>query len=464
MSKVFLFGIDGMAPDLVYKWIDELPNIKKIKESGVYAHLETTKPPISIVAWTSMLSGYDPGQTGIYNYVDRFYKDKISIDLVDSRNIKTDMIWDVLGKKNKKIIAQGIISANPVKPVNGIILSGILTPSFDEKALYPYSLKDELLNICGGKYMFDIAESFAYRKFSLDELIERVNKMMKGQINILKHLLQTKEWDFFAYTGMGSDRLHHRLWSFIDSMHINYKNDPKYSNAIKDYYKYLDKELGEIQSILPKDTVIIICSDHGMNRLDGRVNLNDWLVDNKYLVFNNNYIERAYKEGPIKFSAKDIDWSKTRVFATSAYEALVFINRDLVKNNNDYICLCEELISGIKGIVKKDKNKMNTQIFKTDKIYSCYDKNTPDLIVYFDNLFWGTNSDIGNDGLYSFSNLVGADDALHGREGIFIMSGNKVVAKGDIEKIDILDVAPTILDLFGLEKEKHMHGKVVDYK
>jgi predicted AlkP superfamily phosphohydrolase/phosphomutase len=459
MSKVFVFGIDGASPKLVFNWLDDLPNIKRLVKNGVYGKMETVKPAISIVAWTSFFSGRHPGETGIYNYIARYHKDKTDVRLINSDSIKTKLIWDILGKNNKKSIIINNLFANPVKKINGIILSGLLTPKFNEDALYPYDLKKEILDICGGEYMFDIAESFTYRKVDIDEMIERAYKTSGLQFALVKNFVKTKEWDFFAYTELMSDRLHHRLWRYIDKNHANYENHPKYSSIVKDYYKYLDKNFGEIMSLCPDDTNFIIASDHGMNHLDGRINLNDWLMEKGYLVFNDEYLETVKSRGPIKFSAKEINWKKTKAFATSAYEALVFINKEVV---GDYDVFCDKLAKEIAAIPGKDGRKLNTQVFKTKDIYGQKsDENTPDMIVYFDNLHWGTNCDIGNKGLHSLSNLVGSDDALHGREGIFIMAGEKIAARGEINDISILDATPTILNLFDLKKENDMDGKII---
>jgi predicted AlkP superfamily phosphohydrolase/phosphomutase len=460
-KKVFIFGIDGAPPDLILKWMGDLPNIKKMAKGGIFAKMETVKPPTSIAAWTSFFSGRDPGETGIYNYTARYHKNRTAAELINSRNIKADMAWDILGKHGKKSIILGVISSNPVKKINGIMLSGLLTPNLDEQSLYPYELKQEILDVCGGKYMFDVLESFTYRKFNLDELVEKVYEMTDIQLKLVKHFLKTKEWDFFAYTLMGSDRLHHRLWRYIDEGHINYESHPKYSRVIKDYYCYLDKEIGEVMALCPKETIFMVASDHGMGRLDGRINLNDWLAQRGYLSFKNEYYLRAQKEGPIKFDAKEIDWEKTKAFAASAYEALIFINKEAVGDNYNYFC--DKLSKEIAQIPGKDGKKLNTQVFKSADIYSNgFDENAPDLIAYFDNLFWGTNCDIGNKGLYSLSNLVGADDALHGKEGIFILSGAGIAAKNTIKKVEILDVAPTILSIFNLPKEYGMKGSPID--
>ncbi len=82
------------------------------------------------------------------------------------------------------------------------------------------------------------------------------------------------------------------------------------------------------------------------------------------------------------------------------------------------------------------------------------------MIVYFDNLQYGCNpSKIGNLTLWSPSTALWSDDAGHSRQGIFIMKGTN--SKGNIGEVDILDIAPTILNLMGLKIPEYMNGKII---
>ena len=76
MSKVFVFGIDGAAPHLMFnQWLDDLPTLKSLMGKGCYAKLNSTMPPSTITAWNSMLSGKDSSELGIFSFT---YKDFLS--------------------------------------------------------------------------------------------------------------------------------------------------------------------------------------------------------------------------------------------------------------------------------------------------------------------------------------------------------------------------------------------------
>ena len=74
---------------------------------------------------------------------------------------------------------------------------------------------------------------------------------------------------------MGPDRLHHGFWKYADPEHRKYEPGSPYENAIRDYYKYLDQEIGEILSLTDDDTITMIVSDHGAQAMEGGVWINE---------------------------------------------------------------------------------------------------------------------------------------------------------------------------------------------
>ena len=183
--RVFVFGIDGAAPELVFgKWLDDLPNIKKCIDKGMYAKVNSTIPPSTIVAWNSMFSGKDTSEIGVFSYT---YKDENDeTKLVSSLNVKTDLIWDILGKY-KKTIALYVPLSYPVKPINGVMVSGFLTPDVNGRCAYPESVREKIKEMENSDLFFDVAGGLASHKgLEIDSLLERTYKMTDMQIKLLK--------------------------------------------------------------------------------------------------------------------------------------------------------------------------------------------------------------------------------------------------------------------------------------
>jgi len=478
MSKVFVFGIDGTPPKLLFeKWIDELPNLKKLMDNGIHTELNSTVPPSTILAWTALASGRDPGEMGIYSYTCKVSKDSDEITLANSKMKKKGMIWDVLGKAGKRSISLFVPLTYPVKPINGCMVSGFLTPGTDSNCVYPSSLKEKIKSLGNPEIFFDVAIGLAsHRGLGMDRLIKNTYEMTHMQINLVKDLVVNEDWDFFMCVMIGTDRLQHSIWKHFDDKHRFFVEDSEYKDTLKDYYKYIDKKLGEIIGVLDDDTTIIVSSDHGMVGQRGKINVNDFLINGGYLVLKEEFMARAREKWKkekrfTKFKLSDIDWSKTKAYCVGAYQARIYINRKSrdpnrgILDDDEFEMVREEISSKLKAITDDKGRKLDTKVFKPEEVYkNGFDDESPDLIIYFDNLVWGVNNDgVGSDVLYLIGKDAGNDNAGHHPIGSFIMSGCGVSKKGKIDPISIMDVTPTLLKIFGLDVPKDMQGKVIPH-
>ena len=441
-KKVFVFGIDGAPPELIFdKWLNDLPNIKRLMEKGCYARLNSTIPPSTIIAWNSMLSAKDASEIGVFNYT---FKDKNGkTQIVSSKNLKCKLIWDILGEQNKKTIALYVPLSYPVKPINGKMVSDFLTPSLNANCAYPESIKEKIKSLGNPEAFFDVAVGLAGHKgMEIPNLIKKTYEMTDMQIALLKDFLVNEDWDFFISVMIGTDRMQHMLWRHFDESHRRFIQNSPHKNALKDYYIYLDKKLGEIVKLLDKDTTIIVASDHGMIKQEGKININNFLISEGYLVLK----EGVNPKEKQRFSTDFIDMKKTLAYGGGAYNARIYLNKE--KIGKDYDKIREELISKIKRIPGDKGAPLDTKVYRKEEIYSnTSDPECPDLTVYFDDLRWASNPDLGQEGLYSWETAIGADSAGHSRQGCFIISGSQIENKGYIGEANIEQIAPTILKL-----------------
>jgi len=69
--RIIVLGIDGMDPGFLERHWASLPNLDRLRREGEYKRLQTTMPPQSPVAWSTFITGMDPGGHGIYDFVHR---------------------------------------------------------------------------------------------------------------------------------------------------------------------------------------------------------------------------------------------------------------------------------------------------------------------------------------------------------------------------------------------------------
>ena len=101
-----------------------------------------------------------------------------------------------------------------------------------------------------------------------------------------------------------------------------------------------------------------------------------------------------------------------------------------------------------------------TQVIKPQEYYEELEGEYPDLMVYFDDLYWRSAGTLGHGTMYLPENDTGPDDAVHSQQGIYILYDPKA-PRGEKRDADILDIAPTVLDIMGLAIPPRLKGKVL---
>jgi len=424
-KKIIIIGLDCASPNLVFnEFYDDLPNLRKIMENGVYNELESTIPPITVPAWMSMFTGKDPGELGIYGFTNRKNYDYHSFSLVSSQSVKYKKLWDIFTKIDKQSIVIGVPLTYPPSPLKGNMITGFLTPSFESNYTFPKQLKNELADNTG-HFIFDVID---FRTEDKERLLKDIYGMTNNHFKIANYLAKNKKWDLFIMVEMGTDRIHHGFWALHDKNHPKHIKS-KFNSAIRDYYIHLDNKIGEFLNSIQDDYDVIIVSDHGIKPMFGGIAINEWLIKKGYLFL------KEYPKKPVTINRlireNKIDWSKTKVWGNGGYHGKLFFNikgREPlgVIEKNELNSFKSKLIKELRDIKDEDGNKMNTKVYEPKKIYNKVNNIPPDLIIYFDDLSWRCQGTIGNKKVHIHENDIGPDDANHASHGIFI-SSNKTL-------------------------------------
>lgn len=456
-KKLLVIGWDCAPPELIFReYINDMPNTKRLLENGIYGELESTIPAITCPAWMSMMTSKDPGKLGFYGFRNRSNYSYDAMSISNSTMVKEDTVWDILSRAGKSSIVIGVPQTYPPKPLNGYMITCFLTPSTESQYTYPIELKPEIEKVSEG-YMLDVED---FRTENKDDLLKEIYKMTEKRFKVARHLMITRDWDFFMVVEMGPDRLNHGFWKYFDKSHRMYQPS-KYDNVARDYYIYLDDLMGELISLVDEDTAVILVSDHGAKRMEGGICVNEWLIREGYLKL------RDYPDSITPFSKVSIDWNNTIAWGEGGYYARVFLN---VKGREpsgviypeDYEKLRDELAEKLVALGDENGKGINTKVFKPQEIYSACNGIPPDLIVYFGDLYWRSVGSVGLKSIHTFENDTGPDDANHAQYGIFAMSNPEGNKKGKVGGLHIMDCAPTILNLMGISVPHDMQGKIVE--
>ena len=457
-KRVIVIGLDCATPKTLFEdFIEVCPNIKKLMNHGVFGKLRSSDPPITIPAWMVMSTGRTAGDLGVYGFIHRKGKSYTDFWVVNSLNIEKPKIWDIVGEKGFKSIIVGVPPTFPAQPINGNLITGFITPDSLSNFTYPLKLKEEIFNVVED-YEFDVK----FRTNHKEQLLKSLYKLTKKHFEVVKHLIKNKQWDYCQFVIIGLDRFHHAFWKYYDKSHHKYEPGNIYESAIKNFYKFLDKQIGELLELLEENDIVIIASDHGAKAMKGCLCINMALEKLGLLKFKETPAPKT------RLDEVEIDWDRTYAWGWGGYYARIFLNVKGREENGiiepeEYEKWRDKLIKLLKEIPDDKGNLMNTKIYKPEELYNKVYGDAPDLMVYFDDLNWRSAGTVGYDSMYLDENDTGPDDAVHDYFGVFIISQlNKKIGKR-LEPKNILDIAPTILNIYGIQIPEDLEGKIIEF-
>jgi predicted AlkP superfamily phosphohydrolase/phosphomutase len=303
--------------------------------------------------------------------------------------------------------------------------------------------------------MIDVDE---FRTNNKDQLLKDIHVMTERRWKAFRHFYQKDDYDFAMVVEMGTDRIHHGFWRFMDKEHRLYEPGTPWENAIHDYYVYLDREIGRTLPLFDKDTLVMVVSDHGAKGMHGAICVNEWMRREGYLKLK----QEPEKPGGLKMDM--VDWSGTRAWGEGGYYSRIFFNvqgrePEGQVPRSEYESFRNEIKQKLEAITDENGKNIGTVVYKPEEVYKERNRIPPDLIVYFGNLNWRSAGVIGNGQIHLFENDTGPDDANHAQEGIFIanLPAGRFVDDSDV--FSIYDIAPTALAWFGIPVPEDMIGR-----
>lgn len=452
--RVMVIGLDCAEPTLVFdKYARVMPNVRRLMKRGRWGPLRSTVPPITVPAWTCMVSGSDPGELGVYGFRDRKSFDSYDLTFATSAGVRVPRLWDILGDLGLRSTVLFVPQTYPPGRIHGSLVSCFLTPGADSDYARPPELKDEIEKQFG-EYIVDVPD---FRTDDKDRLLSDIYAMSRQHFAMARYLLAKDDWDFFMMVEMGCDRFHHGFWKYIAEDHPRFERT-KYLESGLEYYAYVDREIGTLLDYAGPDTTVLVVSDHGARTMKGGICINEWLVRNGYLAFENMPAE------PTRFGKLKVAWSKTKAWGEGGYYGRVFMNvrgrePQGIIPREEYEVEREALRTRLEALGDEHGRPIGTVALTPEQAYPVVRGTPPDLIVLFGNLDWRSVGTVGLGTIHTFENDTGPDDANHAWDGVLVMAGMGVDPDGRVEGAEVRDVARTVMRLFGLDPPESMGGK-----
>lgn len=318
MPRFLLIGLDGLEPTLATRWMDEgrLPNLARLRDSGCFMPCASTRPPVTFPAWTTCVTGVNPGKHGIFDFTELDHARR-GLRFINSTARKAPALWNVLSDAGKRVCVLGVPGTYPPEPVNGIMVSGFDSPvasAVDTSFVYPRS---EFENVRRWRFA-DFQESHIGPGWH-DAAFAALVKKLEDKVHIADTLLRRESWDFFMVVFGESDTVAHHFWLFHDRASPRHQHG--LTNAIRDVYERLDSTVGRLIDAAGEDVIFGIVSDHGFGGAGtGVVHLNNWLAENGYLRFTRDS-NSLLKKLALRFVPQSLRGTLFRRFSSIASAA-----------------------------------------------------------------------------------------------------------------------------------------------
>jgi len=430
--KICVLGLDGAAPQVLFR-DEELSNIRRLMDVGVYGLLECVVPPHTIPAWTCFTTSQDPGSLGLYGrrQSSDYSSSGLNPPAVDALTVEKH-----LAREGKRPLLLGV-------PQVGTGNTG-----------FPFEPEARIGEWAGNRRA-DIQNLRTRNKAGLEE---EVLAMSRKQWQIAKHLLREPAWDYFQFVDRGLDRLQHGFWSCFDPRHAQFKPGNPFERVIPDYYHRLDEQIGDVFELLDEETIVLVMSAFGAQRRDGVVALNEWLVREGLLVLE------EYPSAPTRFEHLRVDWGKTQAWSEGGYCASIFFNvagRDPQGTipPSQLEGFANDLSNRLEAFEGEDGHSILTLVFRPREIYREVRGIAPDLIAQFGGLFWRAADSVGHSRVVFEESDCGSDMCNHSAYGTFILAAPNCPLSGEYQGAHLLDMIPTLLDLAGYEIPPGMQGR-----
>lgn len=449
--RVAVIGLDCAEPSLVFdEWGSRLPNLERLRKRGLYGRLESAIPAITVPAWSCMTSGKDAGTLGVYGFRNRADYSYDGLSVADGDAIEEPRLWDMVSREEMDSIVLGVPQTYPPHPIRGALISSFLTPDTDRQYTHPPELGEDIAKWVGD-YRVDVED---FRTDDKQRLLDDIYDGTRKRFEVARRLLDGRPWNLFMMVEMGVDRIHHGFWKYMDPDHPLHEQGSEFQHAIRDYYEYVDGEIGTLLDRFDEETHVIVVSDHGGQRMEGGICLNEWLLREGYLVLAE---EPDLTRGPVGFGDLRVDWSRTRAWGAGGYYGRLFLNVEGrepqgIVPPGDYEDLRDELTERLCQIGDPDGNPIPTRCFKPQEIYDSVRGIPPDLMIYFGDLAWRSIGSVGRDRIHVRENDTGPDGANHARDGMFLYSDpTRDLGGRRLDGLELRQIAPTVLELLEVD-------------
>ncbi len=506
-SRILIIGLDGASPHLVRRWGAALPHLSGLIETGVSGTLRSVIPPRSIPAWYCFATGMNPAKIGVFGFSQRL-PDRYDYTFANLSYCRAPTFWQWLNRHGLKTVILHMPGTYPPHPVDGALVAGWPAPLNRGNLIYtnPPDLSRRIDAALGRPFEF-LSERPMGTENDAEMLAERL-RILQMHGKAARQVLAEIDWEIGVVVFSPLDRASHQFWRHLDPHHPAQSPEraARFGDALREVYQACDREVGRLLEFLDADDSVFVVSDHGFGPANRVFYLNQWLLEQGYLVLReppvgsshgsvigrlarplfwlnrvsptfrrlaepfkkraiSNYVRDEYVQaragGLVRINHLAVDWSRTRAYCPD--EGALYLNlkgRDpegVVEPGTNAEAMLDEIIAGLQAIPDPQTGEpVPVQVRRKTEIYTGpYLDDAPELLVAMDSYATEVMAELGSGQLWSANP---ARSGTHTLEGLLIARGPGI-RRGSHLDAGLMDIAPTVLHVAGLPILDEMDGK-----
>ena len=488
-ERIVILALDSVCWDVLLPLAQDgtMPALATYLRRANFGVLNSTIPPHTAAAWTTFLTGKDPGQHGVIDFV-RFDPEKHKFTFHDSSVQRSENFLTRLSKADVSCGSIFLPRSYPPYPLkNGYIVSGFETPNTQVAFTNPEELRDDILGVSPQMH-FNFEDDWEDMKD--DDGFERNIDHAMAAVDLLErvavHFQRERPTAVQIAYLQATDILFHKAWKWCLPEAL--KDNRRRRELIQKFFRRVDQMINRVFGLHSSSSssqrfrpggdarlLRLIVSDHGHGRSAGRVFINTLLQKWGFLT-PLGHLKRASKRLKLltTFDAAErkarsrelpLEWSKTRAYlAHVGIYGFVYLNlqgrepfgivkeSDFEKVRDQIIkCFLDEKIPGT-------NDPLFIAVHKGEEIYDRKEElNLPDLIVVPADGFYPRKKLARGSGIRVTPNSIGG---VHRVGGVYAFEGPNITASNGLSQpANIADIAPTILAALGQSIPAGMTGK-----
>ena len=247
-----------------------MPTLKAFVKAGVSATLESIRPTNSMSAWTSLMTGVNPGKHGVYDFI-RNTDTPFKTTVTNSSVIGFPTIWETLTAAGRSSCVIDMPPLYPPFEINGAMIGGMgAVTSFDRGFTWPAELAADIENAVG-KFLPDVA--WVGKAGQQEELLEEWIALIDNRRKVAEYLLGRQPWDVFFAVFVAPDRVQHVFWQELT------ERGPLYSK-VRRFYEKMDEAIASlIERVDTTESDVLLVSDHGFRTFQYTFDVNQFLAE-----------------------------------------------------------------------------------------------------------------------------------------------------------------------------------------